>query len=189
VKVSPLLSQSSRRASLSRFALVAISIGFLVSGVISGRAAETNAALNRVETKLRSVLASLQPAPAFEHPQHFPESLRVTYLPQRFLVHHHSHSGEIATNTVEEIGPSHKGFVLRIQSQPYGLVNQAAVPQTIREPYWETYLDVTPIDGMTNQIYWSLAYGSRADHTLLEKVKTELHSLNKAGRPRIPLPK
>ena len=91
-------------------------------------------------------------------------------------------TGEWSTNMFEEIGPGFKGFVLRVQLQKLGEVNQAMTPQTLQEPYWRTFIEVTPVAGTTNQIFWGLSSGSSADQDLLAKVKQALESLtgNKA---------
>ena len=51
-------------------------------------------------------------------------------------------------------------FLLRIHAQDKGTVNQAVVPQTIRQPYWRTDLDVAVVPDTGHQLYCALAYPS-----------------------------
>lgn len=110
------------------------------------------------------------------------QSLLVYYCPQKFLVHGRSKTGEWSTNVVEQIGPSYSGFVLCVHLERLGKVNLAATPQTIHEPYRRTLLDVTPIAGTTNQIYWALSSGGHTDEMLLRRVSEALGSLAVAAQ-------
>lgn len=162
--------------SFARFILAATAGGML----IAAQAHESRAVLRLVEERLRPALAGLTPSPTVEYPE-YSQSLLVCYRPQKFLVHGRSKSGEWSTNVVEQIGPSFTGFVLRVHLQSLGLVNQLVTPQAIQEPYWRTFLDVTPIAGTTNQIYWALSSAGRTDQKLLENVRQTLGSLAEPG--------
>jgi hypothetical protein len=128
----------------------ALVLAVAAASVATAPAGEPKSVLQQVERRVKSVLAGLAPAPPIEYPE-YAQSLIVRYRPQKFLVHGRSKSGEWSTNVVEEIGPSFTGCVLRIHLERLGEVNQAATPQTIQEPYWQTLLDVTPVAGTTNQ--------------------------------------
>ena len=182
-KLKNFVCQSSRSAVPRISNLLAMCLGFLVLVAISGQAVETNTTLKQVEIKLRDTLAELRPAPGFEYLKDYRDSLQVTYLPQKFLVHRHDMTGRIATNAVEETGPSYKGFVLRVDLQPLGEVNQAVIPQTLHEPYWETQLEVTVVSGTTNQIFTVLSYGSQTDNDLLQTIRGVLKGI--AGKEAI----
>ena len=156
--------------------LVLVAVG---TSLTAASAQESRAVLRQVEERLRPVLAGLSPAPTVEYPE-YSQSLRVYYRPQKFLVHGRSKIGEWSTNVVERLGPSFTGFVLWIHLERLGEVNQALTPQTVQEPYWRTFLDVTPIVGTTNQIYWALSSGGRTDKQVLANVRQALGSL--AGR-------
>lgn len=147
-----------------------------IAAAATAPAAEPSSVLQRAEQRLKPLLAGLGPAPIIEHPENT-ESLIVLYRPQKFLVHGHNMRGEYSTNVSEHIGPGFKGFVLKIHRQSLGEINQAVAPQTLREPYWQTLLDVTPVAGTTNQIYWALSYAGSTDQELLERVKKALGSL------------
>ena len=150
-------------------------LGLLLSGLTTARA-QLAPVLQQVEKRLQVALVPLILPPIAEHPD-AEQTLVMRYRAQKFLVHSHSMMGEWSTNAVEQIGPNYRGFVLRVYLQRLGEVNQAITPQTLQEPYWRTYLDVTPIAGTTSQIYWALSYGSRTDETLLARIKKTLQDM------------
>jgi hypothetical protein len=50
------------------------------------------------------------------------------------------------------------------------MVNQAIMPQTLRTPYWQSYLDMRLLKETEQQLFCVLSYGSRIDQDLLKKV-------------------
>lgn len=140
----------------------------------AGRAEDARDVLRQVEARLRPALAGLDPVPVMEQPG---SSLVVTHQSRKFMVHGRFKSGEWSTNLVESVGPSAAGFILWVHVEPLGEIHQAVTPQTIQEPYWRTSLDVTPVAGTTNQLYWALSSGGRADEKRLENVRRALQSL------------
>ena len=128
--------------------------------------------LDRLTAALGSALGSLEPPATFTRES--ATTLRVSQRVQTFLIHDRSMDGRIAPEAREEVGPSHQGFVLFAEVQPAGTVNQADTPQLLRRPYWETWIEVSPLPGSDRQVYWGLSYGSRADTNLLAKIKAVL---------------
>ena len=49
-------------------------------------------------------------------------------------------------------------------------------------PYWNTYLDVTPITGTNKQVYWGLSYWGRTDQKVLSEIKEALWKLDKSPK-------
>ncbi|MEK9136561.1 MAG: hypothetical protein AAB393_05515, partial [Bacteroidota bacterium] len=115
-----------------------------------------------------------------EYPEYYPESVRVTFLPQTYKIHRRSMTGEVSTNVLDEVGPSFRGFVLRVDVQQEGTVNQACMPQTIREPYWLTDLDVTPLGQTDKQIFWVLSYAGRTPTNVLADIRATLREMEKS---------
>ena len=134
-------------------------------------------ALLKAEKALRAALGDLDPEPSFEYSEHS-ESLIVKYRTRKFMVHTTTKSGRHSDKAIEVEGPSYQGFQLDIHLQEAGTINQAVVPQTIRRPYWQTDLDVTPLPGTDKQLYWGLSYGSRVSQDLLTQVKDAIKSLD-----------
>ena len=137
----------------------------------------TNAVLKTVADTLRPVLERLDPKPTVEYPEYYPDSIRFTFLPQTYKIHPRSMTGEVSTNVFDEVGPSFRGFVLRVDVQQKGEVNQACTPQTIREPYWLTDLDVIPIEQSDKQIFWVLSYAGRTPTNVLADIRTTLKQM------------
>ena len=139
----------------------------------------TNATLASVAVALKPILEKLDPRPSADFPEHT-TSLIVTYLPQTYKIHGRSKSGQVSTNVYDQVGPGFKGFVLRAHLQPRGEVNQADTPQTIREPYWQTDLDVTPIGDTDKQVYWALSYMGRTQTNVLAEIREAIKGLEKS---------
>jgi hypothetical protein len=103
--------------------------------------------------------------------------LVVDYLTQIFKVHPISMTGEISKDAHDQKGPSYKGYSLFIEVQPRGQVNQAVTPNTLRRPYWETYIQLTPVTFTDKQLYWGLSYGSRTDKEILSTIKNVIEGM------------
>ncbi len=157
---------------------VALSIGIAVLVVRSAIAEESQPRLElqAVVRALQPTLDKLEPAAKVEFEKSSP-TVKVLFLPQNFKIHGRSKPGEIAAEAHDEIGPSYKGFVLAVHLESKGEVNQAVTSQTIREPYWQTNLDGTPLRGSDKQIFWALSYGSRADQKVLNELRKLLNGL------------
>ena len=139
--------------------IVAAAMALTMAGVAS---ADESPDLKQVAIALRPVLEKLDIKADISYPSGT-TSLVVSYRSQLYKIHGRSMNGEISPDAHDETGPSFKGFVLRVHLQDKGEVNQAVTPQTLQEPYWQTYLDVTPISGTQKQVYWALSFGSRTD--------------------------
>ncbi|GEM_PF-2950830 len=155
--------------------IVACALPCMVKAVDS----TTNAPLATVAAVLNPILEKLDPRPSADFPEHT-TSLIVTYLPQTYKIHGRSKSGQVSTNVYDQVGPGFKGFVLRAHIQPRGDVNQACTPQKIREPYWQTDLDVTPIGDTDKQVYWALSYMGRTPTNVLAEIRAAMQGLEKS---------
>lgn len=137
--------------------------------------------LARVVAALQPITATLSPAP--EVKPDGPSSVKVSYRTQTFKVHGGSMTGEFSKEAHEEVGPTFTGFVLFVDVQKKGEVNQAATPQTLRRPYWETFIQVTPVAGSDRQLYWGLSHGSRTDTNLLAQIREAVEKLSEEPNP------
>jgi hypothetical protein len=138
---------------------------------------------------LKAVLAAIQPTLDKLQPEakvgyrKETRSIEVFFLPQTFKVHGQSMSGEISRDAHDEVGPSYKGFVLKLSLESKGEVHQAALPGTLTTltgPYWRRDIGLTPLGKTDKQIAWSLAYGSRMDEKTLSAIREKL---TKLGEP------
>jgi len=133
------------------------------------------AALKQAVQAIEPTLKKLGPDATVEYRGE--QTVVITYLPRKFKVHGSTKGGEFTADVHDEVGPSAKGFILQAHVQSRGEVNQAVTPQTIRLPYWATDLDLTTVGQTDHQLYWSLSYGSRTDHDLLESLRTKIRAL------------
>lgn len=148
--------------------------------VVMAADSTTNTSLAMVATALQPVLTKLDPKPTMEFPEHT-TSLVVTYLPQTYKIHHvREKTGVFSTNLFDQVGPSSRGFVLRIYLQPKGQIMQLCTPQTIREPYWQTDVDITPIGQTDEEINWNLSYSWHTSTNILTELRTALKQLEKS---------
>jgi len=159
--------------------LAIAALGVLPCLLMAGDAT-TDAVLVRVAGALRPVMERLDPKPTVEYPEHYPSSIRFTYLPQMYKVHGRLKTGGVSTNTFDEIGPSFRGLVLRVDVQNKGEANQACTPQTIREPYWLTDLDVIPVGQTDRQIFWVLSYAGGTPTNVLADMRATLRQMEES---------
>ena len=100
------------------------------------------------------------------------KSLILRYQTRTYQIYPRGKAGRLGRELVEREGPGDDGILLRVHVQAKGAVNQAAVPQTIREPYWLTELDVYPVEGSNKQLYVALSYRGTVDRELLARIKS-----------------
>ena len=131
--------------------------------------------LSRAVAALQPIMATL--SPAAEVKTNGPSSLTVSYRTQVFKIHGGSMTGEFAKEAQDEVGPTFKGILLFVEVQERGQINQADTPLTLLRPYWQTYIQVTPVAGSDRQLYWSLSYGSRTDTNLLAQVRQAIEKM------------
>jgi len=155
--------------------IAAIMVAFACGSALAAETT-TNVELRMVRAAIQPAIERLEPAARVEYAD-TGESLVVTYRAQSYKIHGRSMTGEISTNAYDEIGPSVRGFVLHASLQNAGEINQACTPQTLREPYWQTDLDVTPIRKTGKQVFWALSYGVRTDTNVLMQIRAALGSL------------
>ncbi|PCJ56697.1 MAG: hypothetical protein COA79_18000 [Planctomycetota bacterium] len=95
------------------------------------------------------------------------------------MVHNGTMTGEYSKKSYMKEGPANKGFILWLQIQKIGTVNQAVLPQILILPYWKTFLNVTAIDKTETQLYWGLSFNRNSDRKLLDKLKKAIYALDK----------
>lgn len=89
--------------------------------------------------------------------------LRAKYSTMEFTVHRHWKTGEYLQLTDQIEGPNFKGFILQISVESGKYTGQAIIPQILRQPYWQTYIDrPATIDGKSHYVI-NFSFGSRVD--------------------------
>ncbi|MCP5516677.1 MAG: hypothetical protein H7A45_05365 [Verrucomicrobiales bacterium] len=80
-----------------------------------------------------------------------------------FTLHGRSKTGEVHPQTYQAEGPNFRGFLLRISRQEGPYEGAAVVPQTLREPYFPTFIDA-PATADGSGHYWvRFSFGGRLD--------------------------
>ncbi len=145
--------------------------------------AKPESVLHQAEKALRAALSDLKEEVTFEHANHS-TSLTVKYQIRKFMVHGASMAGVFTEKAHEVEGPDVRGLLLLIHVQDKGTVNQAVVPQTLRQLYWRTDLDVSVVSDTDWQLYWGLSYGAQTDRGLLKKIRDVMEGLESTKTPQ-----
>jgi hypothetical protein len=95
-----------------------------------------------------------------------------------FTLHNKSMTGAISPRTHQKEGPNYKGFLLKVTLEQGRRVNQAVTPQTLRGPYFPTYIDDPPTPDGKNQYWVAFSYGSRLDKKLKTAVEEAISRTN-----------
>lgn len=125
-----------------------------------------------LRSNLERAILHLDPRPTFEIPDSSAgRTLAVRFKTREYDLRMRIKSGAISERSMKREGPSAEGFLLRAHIQPLGEVNQAVVPQTLREQYWSTFVDVYPAKTEGKQIYLALSYGKGTDEKIINTMK------------------
>jgi len=156
-----------------RFTILVVALALLcTTGQGEDKKTEPDPVLVKLQSEIEQELATLDPKPTFDIPESsVGKSLTVRYKTRQYTIHPKNKAGRISEDTVQREGPSDDGFLLRVHVQRFGEVNQACVPQTIRETYWSLDLQVYEIEKEGKQIYFALAYNSRTEPDLIKKLQ------------------
>jgi len=110
--------------------------------------------------------------------KYFPEAQMAqdnsTFVAQQdtmiFTVHAIGMTGEIRETTNQLSGPNYKGFILRISTRDGEYQGQAVTPQTLRNPYWQTFMDRSLTEDGKGHYSINFSYGSRLDRQFKEEL-------------------
>ncbi|MCA9040290.1 MAG: hypothetical protein KDA65_08095 [Planctomycetaceae bacterium] len=111
-----------------------------------------------LELRIRSLIAEYFPD---AHISQENDQLSASHGTMRFTVHGHSKTGERAGLTYQVEGPNFEGFLFSLSVNEGKYQGQAVIPQTLREPYWETYIDRPPTEDGAGHYVINFSYGSR----------------------------
>ena len=138
-------------------------------------------ALRTVEERLRELLKKELPDAKVEAVD---AGLTARFDTLTFTLHNRDMTGRIAREVHTEEGLNNKGILLTLtvdQGKEYH--GQAAVPQTLREPYWQTYLNAYPLADGDQHLWLVLEYGGRVDEKLVKKIDALIAEATKAAAP------
>jgi hypothetical protein len=89
----------------------------IIATATHGIADSTNNALSLAGHQLQPIMSSLMPTPEVTTND---STLTISYLAQIFKIHNTSMTGEISKDAHDELGPTFKGFILKIRIQQRG---------------------------------------------------------------------
>lgn len=158
-----------------------ILLAVMLARIASAIEAAPSPEIDRVAAALAPLFSSLSPVPKQERDT--PSSVQFSYRTRSYRVHGISMTGEYDKEAMEETGPDASGFILYLDIQSKGVINQADTPQTLRRPYWETYVQTTPVAYADKQLYWGLSYGSRTDKKILSQIRGAIEKAANASSP------
>ncbi len=124
------------------------------------------------QTKLQAVIQQHHPDAKVEK-----EDNRLVYRfhTQTFKIHAVNMQGHIYENAHDEEGPNVDGILVRVslreREREGESVGQAVIPQTIRRPYWQTFINVYPVSASQN-LWVSISFGTKTDKNMLDDLLT-----------------
>ena len=98
--------------------------------------------------------------------------LILKFKARKFMVHGRSMIGRISEKAHETEGPSFDGMIVTVRSNGGRYGGQAVIPQHIRQPYWTTFVNAYHFDQGRRHLQVNIAYGSRTDPKLMERLNT-----------------
>lgn len=143
--------------------------------------AEVNSLPDELVNRLRSTLRQHCPDLALTVEEGELIAKKGTML---FTVHGRSKSGEIFPQTYQEEGPNFKGFMLRIKQVKGVYEGAAVVPQTLRGPYYSTYIAAPATKDGLNYYWVRFSFGGRLDENLKNVIYEAIESLEMNKREK-----
>lgn len=104
-------------------------------------------------------------------------SVRLSFRPRTFMVHGGSKTGRFAKKAHEEKGPDVDGLMVEVRVGEGRYLGAAATPQTLRRPYWKTFINQYPISQGREHLFLSLSTGAQPNREVVSKVYKFLDSL------------
>ena len=99
--------------------------------------------------------------------------IQISHDTMIFTVHGAMMTGNYYEQTRKEEGPQGRGFLLFIKVVEGPYQRQAVVPQTLRKPYWKTYINAPQTKNKKNYYWINLKFG----HLIKKDFMKELFSI------------
>lgn len=158
---------------------VIVCLNFVIPALADEPKPPPDPVLIALKDKLEQEFQKTEPKPTFEFPNHYNGKFMIGRFKNRsWLIHPRAKDGRRAETVEKSEGPSDDGFRLAVEVQPLGTVNQLAVPQTVREPYWSTYFNVYPVKNTQKQLYFCLSYGGWTAEKQIAQIKRAAEQLS-----------
>ena len=87
-----------------------------------------------------------------------------------YMLHHDTKTGEVSEQARQEEGPRSRGFMLRIGRRDGTYKGQASIPQTIKGPYYPTFIDAPATASGKNHYIIHFSFGRGLDPKLKQAI-------------------
>ncbi len=159
--------------SMERKSLIFVAIAFLMSSMKGWSAPISDLLTKKLTVAIR---------------EHCPEAqIEVTektftakFETMMFTIHNRNKGGVFSSSTSQEEGPNYKGFILTVSRANGEYWGATATPQTIKGPYFSTYVDAPQTEDSKDYYWVQFSYGSGVDEKLkaaileaLPKIRSE----------------
>lgn len=101
----------------------------------------------------------------------------LAFRTRTFMVHGGSKTGRFAKKAHQEKGPDVDGLMVEVRVGEGRYLGAAVTPQTLRRPYWKTFINQYPISKGREYLFLSLSTGARPNREVVAKVHKLLDSL------------
>lgn len=147
---------------------------------------ETHPVLKKVHTGLSEIAKNLGEGVTiqFDRAKH----VRLSFHTRTFLVYGGSKTGRYAKKAHEEEGPDVDGIMVEVRVAEGRYLGAAQTPQTLRRPYWQTFINEYPIAKGRQHLFLNLSTGARPNRKIVSQIHQLLNSLvedDPKGTPRI----
>lgn len=164
---------------------VTLMVSFIFCNGANGQDSEPHEVLRFIEQRLRPVVEEEYPDAAIEL---LPTRFEASANTRTFSVHGGSKIGRWSEEPHIETGPGFQGFIIAVAIQEGPYVGAAVVPQVLRMPYWQTFVDAAALDGDERHVKINFSFGARVpirlQHAVMSLFQTDIDGLKPLGPER-----
>jgi hypothetical protein len=104
-------------------------------------------------------------------------TVTLSYRTRKFMVHNTDKLGRHSEKAHETVAPKTDGLIARITIQDGRYSGAAKIPQTLKRPYWSTYVNAYPVAKGKQHLHVNISYGSKTDRETIKKIQAMLDSM------------
>ena len=119
--------------------------------------------------------------------EHYQGRFVAKHSTMQFMIHGRDLTGRISDKPYPTEGPSFKGFILEVTPEEGEYQGMARVPQTLREPYWSTFIGAPATEDGKGYFRVNFSYGSRLDEefkkAVMEAFSSKVREVDEPQKP------
>lgn len=104
-------------------------------------------------------------------------AVTMSYKTRTFMVHNTDKLGRHSEKAHETVGPETDGLIVEITLQDGRYDGAAKIPQTLRRPYWYTFVNAYPIAEGKQHLHVNISYDSKTDRETITKIQMMLDAM------------